>query len=143
LSDPSRNHIRPDTGLLINGHKNLHVHPAARNSVYWLPRHVSTIIYRCIAYYYCCKGGSTGPGNYGYHIVHLGTDNNPKSCKSDIQVPCTSPRTVLQASATLHFAVSCLEARHLLMHSYLQDASVVPGNCNWLKQCWTALFSLS
>jgi hypothetical protein len=35
--------------LQVKGRKNQDVHPAAWNSVPWLPRYGSTILYRCIA----------------------------------------------------------------------------------------------
>jgi hypothetical protein len=49
LSDSLRNGIRPDARLQIKGRKNQHFPPDAWNSVRWLPRYASTIIYRCIA----------------------------------------------------------------------------------------------
>jgi hypothetical protein len=50
LSEPSRNRIRRDRRLRKKeGSKNQHLHAAAWNSVHWLPRYSSTVIYRCIA----------------------------------------------------------------------------------------------
>jgi hypothetical protein len=49
LSDPSRNLIRPNTRLQVEGHRNQHVHPAVWDFVHWLSRYASARIYRCIA----------------------------------------------------------------------------------------------
>jgi hypothetical protein len=49
LSDPSRNHTRPDIRLQIKRSKNQHIYPAAENIVHWHSICATTIIYCWIA----------------------------------------------------------------------------------------------
>jgi hypothetical protein len=51
--------------LQIKGHKNQHVHQAVWNSVYWLPRYASTIIYCFIMLLQLLYSWRTSPGYYG------------------------------------------------------------------------------
>jgi hypothetical protein len=66
LSDPSRSHIRPDTRFQIKERKNQQFHPAAWNSVHWLPRYASTIVYRCITLLQLLYRWQHQSENYGY-----------------------------------------------------------------------------
>jgi hypothetical protein len=65
LSDASRNRIRPNTRLQIEGLKNQHIDLAGWNFEHWLSRCACTIIYRCIALLQLLYiNGTASPENY-------------------------------------------------------------------------------
>jgi hypothetical protein len=71
LSDPSRNHLKPETRLQFGGGRKSAL-PLSSKILYTDSQHTQLLSFAVASCYYNCRtNGKASPGNYGYPLVYF------------------------------------------------------------------------